>query len=206
MDPPSNVAYWMSEKGSTPLRGMLLVLLVIRESKSRTGLEHQWETTWLLIDWLIHSFIHSLWWGETVSELRPPTGLVFIPRVICEHRAMVVMMPAGDNAWLVHESFMAVLPAETSRASRRNGRRSENFAYQYLKYLKGSLTFRKILRHGTSGFTSHTKEGVLRIFNALKNPLPRPGLNLRPLGPVANTLTATPPRRQLSYTPAEIND
>jgi hypothetical protein len=31
------------------------------------------------------------------------------------------------------------------------------FAYQYLKYLKGSLTRRKILRHGTSGFASHPK-------------------------------------------------
>jgi hypothetical protein len=34
--------------------------------------------------------------------------------------------------------------------SRRNGRSSENIAYQYLKY--GSLTFRKILLHGASGF------------------------------------------------------
>jgi hypothetical protein len=30
------------------------------------------------------------------------------------------------------------------------------------------LTCRKILRHGTSGFTSHPKESVLRIFIALK--------------------------------------
>jgi hypothetical protein len=42
------------------------------------------------------------------------------------------------------------------------------FAYQYLKYLKGSLTRRKILRHGTSGFTSHPKEGMLRISLPLK--------------------------------------
>jgi hypothetical protein len=55
----------------------------------------------------------------------------------------------GDNALLVHQSSLAVLPAETSGAGRRNGRRSENFAYQYLKYLKGSVTCRKILRHGT---------------------------------------------------------
>jgi hypothetical protein len=43
-----------------------------------------------------------------------------------------------------------------------------SFAYQYLKYLKGSLICRKILRHGTYGFTSHPKEDVLRIFTALK--------------------------------------
>jgi hypothetical protein len=69
-------------------------------------------------------------------------------------RAMVMMKPSGDNSWLVHQISLAVLPAETSGASRRNGRKSENFAYQYLKYLKGSLTCCKILRHGTTGFTS----------------------------------------------------
>jgi hypothetical protein len=74
------------------------------------------------------------------------------------------------------------------------------FAYQYLKYLEGSLTCCKILRHETSGFTSHPKEGVLRIFIALKNPLPLPGLNPQPLGPVASTLTTTPPRRRLIHT------
>jgi hypothetical protein len=43
------------------------------------------------------------------------------------------------------------------------------FTYQYLSYVKVSLTRRKILRHGTSRFTSHPKEGLLRIFIALKN-------------------------------------
>jgi hypothetical protein len=96
---------------------------------------------------------------------------------------MIAGWLAGDNSWLVHQRSLTVLLAETSGALRRNGRRSENFAYQYLKYLKGSLTCRKTLRHGTSGFISHPKEGVLRIFVALT------------LGPVASTLTATPPRR-----------
>jgi hypothetical protein len=65
--------------------------------------------------------------------------------------------------------------------------------YHYLKYLKGSLTCRKILRHGTSGFTSHPKEGMLLISVVIKNPPPWPGLNPRPLGLVASTLTTTPP-------------
>jgi hypothetical protein len=43
-------------------------------------------------------------------------------------KAMVAMMPSGDNSWLVHQNSLAVLPAETSGESRRNGRRSENFA------------------------------------------------------------------------------
>jgi hypothetical protein len=89
---------------------------------------------------------------------------------------IMMMMPADYNSLLVHQSSLSVLPAETSGASRSNGRKSENFAYQYLKFLKGSLTCRNILRHGTSGFTSHPK-GVLRIFITFKNPSPLPGLN-----------------------------
>jgi hypothetical protein len=89
---------------------------------------------------------------------------------------MVMVMPAGDNSRLVHHSSRAVLPAVTSGASRRTGRRSENFAYQYLKYLKGSLTYRKILRHGTSGFTFRPKEDVLLIFIAITNTSLRPDL------------------------------
>jgi hypothetical protein len=118
---------------------------------------------------------------------------------------MMMIMPAGNNSWLFHQSSLAVLPAHTSGASRRNGQRSENFAYQYLKYLKGPLTCRKILRHGTSGFTSHPKQGVLRIFIALKSPLPWAGLNPRPLGSVASTLTTTPPRRPTMHIPSSSN-
>jgi hypothetical protein len=44
------------------------------------------------------------------------------------------------------------------------------------------------LRHGTDGFTSPPKEAVLRIFITLKNPLTSAG------GPVASTLTTSPPR------------
>jgi hypothetical protein len=127
------------------------------------------------IDWL--------WWGETMSQNcghQPVYCSSSASYASMESHGM--MMLAGDNAWLVYQSSMAVIPAETSGASRRNGRRSGNFSYQYLKYLKGSLICRKILRHGTSGFISHPKEGVLRICIALKNPSPRPGFKPATLG------------------------
>jgi hypothetical protein len=63
---------------------------------------------------------------------------------------------------------------------------------QYLKYLKGCLICRKILRHGSSCFTSHPK---MRNFMALQNPSPRPGLKLRDLDPTTSSITTTPPRR-----------
>jgi hypothetical protein len=71
----------------------------------------------------------------------------------------------------------------------------ENLVYPSPWDLKRSLTCHEILQHGASGFTSHPKEGVLRIFITLKNPMPWSVLKPRPLGPVASTLTTTPPRR-----------
>jgi len=44
------------------------------------------------------------------------------------------------------------------------------------------------LRHGTDGFTSPPKEGVLRIFSPLKIRQLRPGLNPRTWVPKASTL------------------
>jgi hypothetical protein len=45
---------------------------------------------------------------------------------------------------------------------------------------RGVLLHAVNLRHGTDGFTSPPKEGVLRILSPLKNHRPRPGLNPRP--------------------------
>jgi len=55
------------------------------------------------------------------------------------------------------------------------------------------VTFRDLLhvvklRHGTDGFTSPPKEGVLRIFFALKFRRLRPGANTRSWVPKASTL------------------
>jgi hypothetical protein len=55
------------------------------------------------------------------------------------------------------------------------------------------VTFRDLLpavnlRHGTDGFTSLLKEGVLRIFFALKIRWLRPGVNPRTCVPKASTL------------------
>jgi hypothetical protein len=124
-------------------------------------------------------YLDWLFWGESMSKNRSHHWPIVHSLGVCEW-SVVVMMQSGDNSWLVYQSSLEVLPAETSGASRRNGRRSENFAYQYMKYLKGCLTRHKILRHGTSGFTSHPKEGVPRIFIALKDPSLRPGLNREP--------------------------
>jgi hypothetical protein len=69
------------------------------------------------------------------------------------------------------------------------------FGKYFCSYLQVFFfTCRKILRHGTSGFTSPPKECVLRIFIALT----RQGLNLRTYGPTASNITITLPRRYLT--------
>jgi hypothetical protein len=48
------------------------------------------------------------------------------------------------------------------------GEGHENLVYPSPWDFKSSFTYRETLRHETSGFTSHPKEGVLRIFIILK--------------------------------------
>jgi hypothetical protein len=133
------------------------------------------------------------------------TGLLFIPRVNV----------SGESCWLMFSKWrcrLGITPDLFTRARwqsyqqrhlERVGGMNEGIRIlliQYLWCVNGSFTCRKILRHGTSGFTSHPKEGVLRIFIALENPSLRPRLKPRPLTPVASTLTTIPPRR-LTWVP-----
>ena len=61
------------------------------------------------------------------------------------------------------------------------------------------VTFRDLLhavnlRHGTNGFTSLPKEGVLRIFFALKNPTASAGFERANLGTKGQHATSRPPK------------
>jgi hypothetical protein len=128
------------------------------------------------------------WFIDYVARLTAQiTGLLFIPRVNV----------SAEPWWRCR---LGITPDLSTRARwqsyqqrhlervRGMDERMRILPIQYLWYVNGFLTCRKILRHGIWGFTSHPKEVVLRIFIALKNPSPRPGFNPRPLGPVASTL------------------
>ena len=61
------------------------------------------------------------------------------------------------------------------------------------------VTFRNLLhavnlRHGTDGITSPPKEGVLRIFFALKNPMASVGFEPTYLGTKGQHATSRPPK------------
>ena len=62
------------------------------------------------------------------------------------------------------------------------------------------------VRHGTNGFTSLPKEGVLRIFFALKNPTASAGFepaNLGTKGQHATSRPPKPPSTEISFSPCE---
>jgi hypothetical protein len=84
-----------------------------------------------------------------------------------------VMWPWGPWWWWFQ---LGIMPDLSTRALwqsyhlRQIGGMDEGVrivSYQYLKDLKWSLTCHKILCHGTSSFTSHPKDGVLRDFYCL---------------------------------------
>jgi hypothetical protein len=103
------------------------------------------------------------------------------------------MMLTEENSWYVHQSSLAILPAESSGSKQEEWAKGMmNLALQsiFVHTFKWFIICRKFL-HGASGFTYPLKEGVLQIFISLKNPLPRPGLNLQTLGQMANMLTIT---------------
>jgi hypothetical protein len=130
---------------------------MLKEMSSSVSMVKPPDTSWL-IDWFIDQSIILMGWDVHLraADTNEP--------VVC---------PLGD-IWRC--SQLGKTPDSYTRAvwqsykrrclgvHGRNRRRSENFAYQYLRYVSGSLTYHKILHHRASGFTSHQKEGVLLIF------------------------------------------
>jgi hypothetical protein len=84
-------------------------------------------------------------------------------------------------------STRALWESYQQSASNKTGETDDvNYESWLMKYLfhalKGSLICRKNLSHGVDGFTSPLKEGVLRIFIALKIPSLSPGFEPANLG------------------------
>jgi hypothetical protein len=107
--------------------------------------------------------IMSMGW-DYVSEPRPPTGLFSIPRWLW--RAMVLMMPAGETPNSSTRALWQSYQQSHLGARKRNGRRSKNFkewtkewefCLSVSEIPQGIFNVTRILRHGTSGFTSHPR-------------------------------------------------
>jgi hypothetical protein len=77
------------------------------------------------------------------------------------------------------------------------GERNDEFDLRniFVNTSKGFLTCRETLRHEASGFLPlRRRKSCYRFLTPLKIHWLLPGLNPRTLGPMANTLTITPPR------------
>jgi hypothetical protein len=156
----------------------------------------------LLIDWLIDFIDWLMSTGWRVSERRPPTGLMFIPgvNVSVESHGGGSGDDDDDAGWGKLLTRPPELSVNTTNKDiwKKVREMDEGVRILRISIFDGSiylLKCHKILRHGTSGFTSHPKDGVLRVFIVLKHQSPRLGLHSQPLDPVASTLTTTPPRR-----------
>jgi hypothetical protein len=107
-----------------------------------------------------------------------------------------------DNSLFIHQTSLAFLSSQSSSGKATGtGEGSDEFCIT--KYLfhssKGSLTCRKILWHGSGGFTSPPPEGVLRILMVLKIHYPQPGSKQLTSDPLPSTLTVRPPRTIHTY-------
>jgi hypothetical protein len=108
---------------------------------------------WLLVagNWLLFGVVSH----KASRALRPFSGVLCSP--------VWVLMP-----WFSHPRCLVV--PEHLAVKQKGGEKCPWILLTlHLNHAtQGSFTCRKILRHGTSCFTSHPKEGVLRIFIAIK--------------------------------------
>jgi hypothetical protein len=105
--------------------------------------------------------------------------------------------PQGKTPDTATRSLWKFYQQRHLEASKRNGRKEREFRlakYFYLHLQVIFFTCRQSYDMGPRTSLPLPKEGVPRIFITLKNLSPRPGLKPRALGPMASTLTITPPR------------
>jgi hypothetical protein len=134
---------------------------------------------------VIMKTIISIRW-DNVSDLRPPKGVFPPPPGDISMKNHNGMMSTDENSCFVHQSSLAILPAVICYQAGGTGDDNDEFclAKCFCSHLQWFFTCRKILRYGADGFTSPQKEGVLRIFIALKSLPHLPGLNPKTLGPM----------------------
>jgi hypothetical protein len=132
--------------------------------------------------WLSYCNYYGVVPCKASHALRPFPDLLCVP-------IWVLIIP--------HSSTRDFFAAETlsSEAGRKLARNVREFCRRSISVIlrRNLLTCRKILRHGTDGFTSLRRKSSYGFLSSLKLCRPRPGLNLRTLGPVARTIATRPP-------------
>jgi hypothetical protein len=151
--------------------------------------------TWWLIDWACR-------WSETTSlNCGHQRAYSSSPRWYMSMGNYGGMISREENSWFVHQSSLAILPADTSGS--KQGDRAKEIMNLALRSIFVHISL--VIFYRADGLAFHPKKCVLRIFIALKSLSPWPGLNSRILGRMASALTITPPRRRRDYTRTEMS-
>jgi hypothetical protein len=141
--------------------------------------------------------IQPLGWSGQRPELTQATGTVLVRCILGKFLGVVChWFPYFRRSHFHHQ--VPPCPPQRERSQRWKvelwaGILSSNFAEMMTSTPFRDLLHAVNLRHGTDGFTSPPKEGVLRIFSPLKIQRLRPGLNPRTW--VLNTSTLPLDRR-----------
>ena len=146
-----------------------------------------------------------MWQDSSSSSIGTATlvgfGLLNYSWVFSAGRVLQSAVASGpSNQWL-ECSKATRCPHVWNDASEPQQQKMELWArncWEFCRKWRLPRHFRVLLHavnlHGTNGFTSPPKEGVLRIFFARKIRRLRPGLNPRTGVPEASTLTSRPPK------------
>jgi hypothetical protein len=87
----------------------------------------------LLIDWLRQ-------WGETCLNQGHQRAYCSFPGDMWSWRSMVMIMPAKKKNWLIHQSSLAILPAESSGSKKEEWMKEwELFAYSVSEIPQGNF-------------------------------------------------------------------
>jgi hypothetical protein len=133
----------------------------------------------------------SLWTAATSGLIVHPPGEIW------EWRSMARWCRQGKAPESYTRALWQCYQQSNLGASRIHGCKEWNCSLVGISIILASdiLHALKFYDMGPLALLSHLKEDVLGIFITLKNLSPQPVLNPQPLGPVASTLTTTPPRR-----------
>jgi hypothetical protein len=149
----------------------------------------------MYLPWLL-----SCRWGETMS---PPTGLWFIHRWYMSMVNHGGMISTQYNSWFVHQSSLAVLPAEPF-SSKVGGTDKGNYEFRLTKYLclyfKGMFNMPWNLNEmGLTAVFPLRRKVYCGFLSPLKIHRPRPSFKPRTSLRMASTLIITPPRTTCAY-------
>ena len=154
-------------------------------------------------------FLFFLFYWASVANapnVLQPYWLIVLPLDVPDLTASLLLWGPSVQRWRCVWTFLfsnvptfatsrlqEILAAKSGTACARNGRWILRENARLPRNIQGSFTCVNV-RHGTDGFTSLPKEGVLRIFFALKNPTASVGFEPANLCTKGQHATSRPPK------------